>query len=479
MHHRFIKNVKEKAKSTQQCQSEKYIAILSTKQLRKQRLLVTGYIRITCKSIFDESRLIGLLLSYSKFDGNPYTDPANYITKTELQMSSLYRKKGNVSFKNRQYQEAIIKYTTAFKFNPNDVRLYCNRSLCYLLLNETVSAYDDAFCAVKLSVTNPKCWYRLGTVSEKLNDLTTAFISYRTAKCISEAMHKNAQKMDQDIYRKFKAMKRKLNQRKYKTDKLWIHYFDECAIQESFDLKLQYYLRKTRLTKRQLLTKPYFSEYVYSMHDLFKMIHRSTAIKYIIHKAPIVDLQTMQNWTWCVSYTTFNAFESNKRAFLIDIVCQQTEAMEVLLSTFGIPSATQIISAMLQAMVYPSSHTHPYKPFHVLVAHRLKGAYEEVKNTMDCYGIPCTLEPKESAIDSSTNHNTHVDGFNYAYNREEYLKFNQICSNNKCEMTKKALWKISREKFKKCIQCKRATYCSRKCQKYHWKFGHNRDCGMF
>eukprot|EP01084_Bolivina_argentea_P192532 330494_1 len=111
MHHRFIKNVKEKAKSTQQCQSEKYIVILSTKQLRKQRLLVTGYIRITYKSIFDESRLIGLLLSYSKFDGNPYTDPANYITKTELQMSSLYRKKGNVSFKNRQYQEAIIKYT--------------------------------------------------------------------------------------------------------------------------------------------------------------------------------------------------------------------------------------------------------------------------------------------------------------------------------------------------------------------------------
>eukprot|EP01083_Nonionella_stella_P060417 157784_1 len=476
MHHKFIQNVKEKLISTQQF--EKSVSILSTKQLNKQRLLVIGYVRSTCKRICDQSDVMFLLLSYSTFYGNPYTDPANYVTDTEKHMSSLYRKKGNVLFKNHQYEEAIIKYTTALNFNPNDDKIHCNKSLCHLLLNKTLSAYDDASCALKLCVTNPKCWYRLGIASEKLNDLTTAFLAFRTAKCVSDTMHNNAQ-IEHDIDRKFKAINRQIHKRKHKNDKLWIEYFDEFAVQDTFKVKLEYYLQQTDLTAGELLTKPNYAIYVGLIHDLFIMVRRSTIIKYMVHKAPILDLPTIHKWAWCVSYTTLNGFEYNKRIFIIDVVCQEMGVVECLKSSFGVPSADQVISAMLQAMVHPSAYTHPYKPRGVLIANRLKYAYEEVKNTMECYGISCALQTKESAVESCTTHNTHVDGFNYRFNREEYLRFSQVCSNDKCEMTKKALWKISGDKFKKCVKCKRATYCSRKCQKYDWKFGHKIGCDMF
>lgn len=33
------------------------------------------------------------------------------------------------------------------------------------------------------------------------------------------------------------------------------------------------------------------------------------------------------------------------------------------------------------------------------------------------------------------------------------------------------------EKLKVCSKCKKAAYCSKECQKFHWKRAHKTDCG--
>jgi len=32
------------------------------------------------------------------------------------------------------------------------------------------------------------------------------------------------------------------------------------------------------------------------------------------------------------------------------------------------------------------------------------------------------------------------------------------------------------KKFPRCKRCKRVAYCSKECQKKHWKAGHKKDC---
>ena len=50
---------------------------------------------------------------------------------------------GNNFFKNKQYPEAIAKYTEAIKQDPSDVTFYSNRSACYAALNKWNEAAED------------------------------------------------------------------------------------------------------------------------------------------------------------------------------------------------------------------------------------------------------------------------------------------------------------------------------------------------
>eukprot|EP01083_Nonionella_stella_P073129 197510_1 len=51
---------------------------------------------------------------------------------------------------------------------------------------------------------------------------------------------------------------------------------------------------------------------------------------------------------------------------------------------------------------------------------------------------------------------------------EEWIR----CSNAKCKTT----WGKHRRGFKLCKRCQNTSYCSRKCQKYHWKHQHRAKC---
>lgn len=53
------------------------------------------------------------------------------------------KNEGNALFKDKKYEEAIIKYTEAIQHDNSDVTFYSNRSACYAALGQYQNAADD------------------------------------------------------------------------------------------------------------------------------------------------------------------------------------------------------------------------------------------------------------------------------------------------------------------------------------------------
>eukprot|EP01084_Bolivina_argentea_P284433 487464_1 len=498
MHHIFLDILKERNDAYEYAFAKRP-TLLSVKQIKKQNALIIGYIRQEAKCTNQEAKCINqeakcinetniiyfhdhiakLILLYARFHDNAYTDPANRISNKDIKNSNVYRLKGNNLFKNKQYEASIIKYNTALKFNPNDHRIYCNKSLCNLLLNNLTASREDAWYAVKLCPTDAKCWCKLCAVAEKVNDFTTAYLAYRTAHNMFEIIAEYDKQITNPYSSKFTALTTKINSHQHRNDKLWVKYFDKHEFEKTSRLKFNYCLKISKFSKQDLLDKMreswkyYFSTFT----TLFELIHKSKAIKYIMYKSPIVDIrQPKDNRSWCVTYTTWNRIENNKRLFNLQIICSETKIFESIYPRYGVPNAKTVISELLKTMVRPCLHFQPYKPYNVLIANRLREEFIEIMSVMKCYGIRCELETREHAIHFSTMCHTHVDGYNYFKTKKEYIQRKEYCTNVKCTMTRTRLWKTKGKKFKICSGCKKINYCSRKCQKYDWKHDHNSRC---
>eukprot|EP01084_Bolivina_argentea_P074802 135668_1 len=480
MHHLFIA-VLEEQHNLVPIRNERMITnetLLTSEQLKKQSVFIIGYVRESNEDLIcNHSDISMLLLSYTQFALHPDEDPANVITTDEINLSNHLRLEGNTLFTNHQYYQAIIKYNAALTFNLNDYRIRCNRSLCYFLLNQLDAANSDADAAVTTAPTDPKCWYRYAAVAERLNEISIAYVAYRTAVDILREM--NCQ--NDDIKRKFNNIKKKINKRKYRTHKLWVQYFDDYNVKDAFRLKFNYCLHLTRLSRKQFRNVETRQLYNDKFMELVKCVKRSKAVKYLLYKphsiqyrSSIDDIQTKHNWSWCVSYATHGPIYGNKRLFKIDIFCQQTGFIELFEQLFCKPTATQIIYAILKAIVHPFT-TIQYKPAHILIANRLKNEFHQITYMLFHYGISCSLERRERAVISSSKHNTDVDGYNYHWNTEKKLEKKNKCCNWKCSTRNNQTVKKHR-KLMVCSQCKYAKYCSRICQKYDWKHRHKFTC---
>lgn len=51
---------------------------------------------------------------------------------------------GNDCFKKGEFQNAVIYYSRAIAAEPNEARLFANRSACFYALNEFARAFSDA-----------------------------------------------------------------------------------------------------------------------------------------------------------------------------------------------------------------------------------------------------------------------------------------------------------------------------------------------
>eukprot|EP01084_Bolivina_argentea_P109839 196236_1 len=472
MHHNFVDVL-----TSVDCYQQPIL--LSTKQIKQQNQLIIGYIRSSnAKIIYHQDHIAKLLLLYSRFYGNPFIDPVNRISNKDVEISDNCRLTGNNLFSNKQYQYSIIKYNTAIHFNPNDHRIYSNRSLCYLLLNNLTASRQDAYDAITLCPTDAKSWYRLGAVAEKIKDFTSAYLAYRTANNIFEIINGSGVKPTNLYKTKFMSIKVTINSHQHRNDKLWIKYFDQFSPQKAFRLKLNYYLKISKLSKSKLLQEQTQKYYFFAFKEFFQLIGQSNAIKYMINRGPIMNISTKNNWSWCVSYATIGRIENNKRQFILEIVCLETGMIDSMHTIYGLPNAKHVVSLILKTIAHPDPDLYPrsYKPSYILIANRLKKEFSEIMLVMMDYGISCSLQTRKSAIEASTNMNTDADGYNYEKNREEYMEQREHCSNSKCKITRKILWKKYKKQFRMCSNCKSAFYCCRKCQKHDWKYDHRHFC---
>lgn len=85
---------------------------------------------------------------------------------------------GNNFFKNKQYEQAIQKYSEAVEFDGSDVTFFSNRSACYAALNKWEEAAEDGKQCIVVDKNFVKGYFRhalalqnLGRFEEALNSV--------------------------------------------------------------------------------------------------------------------------------------------------------------------------------------------------------------------------------------------------------------------------------------------------------------------
>mmetsp|Transcript_65938 Transcript_65938/g.182255 ORF Transcript_65938/g.182255 Transcript_65938/m.182255 type:complete len:315 (-) Transcript_65938:59-1003(-) len=162
---------------------------------------------------------------------------------------------------------------------------------------------------------------------------------------------------------------------------------------------------------------------------------------------------------WSVSFT--NAGGQWMVTIIIEHIGTPHDGMVVrgAIGTFRTsPDARDMIHSLFSAMAEPEMPTQtgpPHRPLQLFLAYRLKGSFDEIRDAMGQCQIACVLEEKEAAKASAAEHGTEYKGRNL-----------RQCAS--CGSTDYAA-------LKKCSACGEVMYCSKECQKQHWKV-HKPSC---
>lgn len=81
---------------------------------------------------------------------------------------------GNTFFKNKQYQQAIEKYTEAINLDASDVTFYSNRSACYAALNLWNEAAEDGRQCIITDKSFVKGYFRAALALQSLGNFDAA-----------------------------------------------------------------------------------------------------------------------------------------------------------------------------------------------------------------------------------------------------------------------------------------------------------------
>lgn len=112
-------------------------------------------------------------------------------------MIILYRE-GNTFFKNKEYEQAIEKYTEAITLDPSDVTFYSNRSACYAALNKWTEAADDGKQCIIVDKSFVKGYFRHALGLQNLGNLDGAIESVKRGLGI-ESTNADLKKMSKEL----------------------------------------------------------------------------------------------------------------------------------------------------------------------------------------------------------------------------------------------------------------------------------------
>jgi len=92
--------------------------------------------------------------------------------------------KGDKAFKEKNYRDAIVYYTRALRYTPENDKILCNRSAAYMRIDKYSVALDDAQQAQKINPTWPKVFYRKGQALRGLRDFDGAISAFEEGKAL-------------------------------------------------------------------------------------------------------------------------------------------------------------------------------------------------------------------------------------------------------------------------------------------------------
>jgi len=84
------------------------------------------------------------------------------------------KNEGNNYFKNKQYEEAIAKYSEAINLDASDVTFFSNRSACYAALNRWAEAAEDGRQCIITDKAFVKGYFRAALGLQNLGNLEAA-----------------------------------------------------------------------------------------------------------------------------------------------------------------------------------------------------------------------------------------------------------------------------------------------------------------
>ncbi|XP_029078755.1 sperm-associated antigen 1 [Monodon monoceros] len=97
---------------------------------------------------------------------------------TDEEMFKTLKEEGNQCVKDKNYKDALSKYSECLKINNKECAIYTNRALCYLKLGQFEEAKQDCDQALQIDLGNVKACYRralaykgLKNYQKSLNDL--------------------------------------------------------------------------------------------------------------------------------------------------------------------------------------------------------------------------------------------------------------------------------------------------------------------
>lgn len=103
------------------------------------------------------------------------------ISANKEESAEIAKEKGNVAYKEKQWQKAVSLYSEAIKLNGNNATYYSNRAAAYLELGSYLQAEVDCSTVINLDSKNVKAFLRRGTARELLGYYKDAIEDFRYA----------------------------------------------------------------------------------------------------------------------------------------------------------------------------------------------------------------------------------------------------------------------------------------------------------
>jgi len=154
---------------------------LATVEERRGNLdAALGYLEDSCREVNDSkvrSRMKKLKQRKRKADAQSLLSPEDALE---------YKSKGDDFFRAGNFREAVDMYTEAIKRNPNDPKVYNNRSTSFCKFMAWAPALEDAEKAIALSPTWSKPYLRKAKIYQALQKMHKSLITLKHAKVVVE-----------------------------------------------------------------------------------------------------------------------------------------------------------------------------------------------------------------------------------------------------------------------------------------------------